>query len=797
MKISFWGALGGALMISLTASAAPADEPFRKKVIAASWDLGVFSLADILANEAAFADVPFDGARLFPNGAMRPDGTPLDVNWPLRGPAWVENAFDGLVPDLKRVTALRAFRHSFIGFALSSGKEDRLDFRDDAAWRRASGNLRLLARLARKGGCRGLWLDPEDYRKGGQFYRKDSDPPLEETRRLSRRRGHEIAEAIFGEFPEATVLSCWLWSARRSYLHDADPRESAREAGDLWIAFLDGMLDGISPNGRLVDGDEFSYNYSPFVRTGQTYADRMDENRACIAFVSPENRSKFRAHVLMGCALYLDRYTNAEGNFYRSNPVSGSRLLRFDENLSAALRAADEYVWLWAESHAWIDWKTHGKPARPVTFDEHRTWEDGLPGIYDSLMAAVDPKRFLSERFPQLRGCATCTNLIRNASWTVDGKPSVGKVARLKDVQRADRYVFEYVARGETPGATAAFYSEKGLQWEVPTVHLRGAGTRRCLVKVLPDTTALAFRGYSTGEKGVTFETVGAYRLPREDGYFENGDWSLQVGGKSFWFTLDGGDRASEHMVLWGEGVPAPAKVTRAADGRVTLADAQGRSLSFVPTAADEMTCTLGGKTRTTGIARRLPSLPKAPNPGKLSFGEPIDLLKGGLDAFLPADGDAGSWSFAKGVLSHGGKPGTLRTKRADFSDFKLSYEVRVGKGGDAGVYLKGVYEILSVDSFGRPLDRRSMAALNGRLAPTREFELAPGSWQRVEVIFASRHLTVILNRHKVIANQPVRGVTGGALEVDEFAPGPILLRGGKGDVAYRNMILTPVLKAK
>ena len=71
--------------------------------------------------------------------------------------------------------------------------------------------------------------------------------------------------------------------------------------------------------------------------------------------------------------------------------------------------------------------------------------------------------------------------------------------------------------------------------------------------------------------------------------------------------------------------------------------------------------------------------------------------------------------------------------------------------------------------------------------------EKPAGEWQLLDITLCQRHLTVILNGKKIIDNQPVKGVTGGALSSDDFSPGPIYLQGDHGKVSYRNMVLTPV----
>ena len=92
--------------------------------------------------------------------------------------------------------------------------------------------------------------------------------------------------------------------------------------------------------------------------------------------------------------------------------------------------------------------------------------------------------------------------------------------------------------------------------------------------------------------------------------------------------------------------------------------------------------------------------------------------------------------------------------KRADFFDFNLSYDVCVPKGCNSGVYLRGRYEIQTIDS--------------GFIA--------------------------FLNGITIIDNEPVEGVTGGAIDANEFVPGPLYLQGDHSDADYKNMLLRPAI---
>lgn len=63
---------------------------------------------------------------------------------------------------------------------------------------------------------------------------------------------------------------------------------------------------------------------------------------------------------------------------------------------------------------------------------------------------------------------------------------------------------------------------------------------------------------------------------------------------------------------------------------------------------------------------------------------------------------------------------------------------------------------------------------------------------RRCAFLIANR-VTVILNGAKIIDNGEVPGITGGALDANEKAPGPIMLQGDHGKVRYRKVRITPI----
>ena len=202
--------------------------------------------------------------------------------------------------------------------------------------------------------------------------------------------------------------------------------------------------------------------------------------------------------------------------------------------------------------------------------------------------------------------------------------------------------------------------------------------------------------------------------------------------------------------------------------------------------------------------AKRNPKIGPAPDLAKAVRGKPVNLLAGTIADFelMESNKDNG-WTLKDGILSNRiqrdakgkslHKNGNLRTKRADFYDFNLKYEVRVLPGCNSGVYLRGIYEIQVFDSYGKEVDCHNMAAYYGRVTPSVAAEKKAGEWQSVDVTLYKRHLTVVLNGVKIIDNVPVVGITGGAMTADEFVEGPLYIQGDHSDADFRNMVLTPL----
>jgi hypothetical protein len=306
------------------------------------------------------------------------------------------------------------------------------------------------------------------------------------------------------------------------------------------------------------------------------------------------------------------------------------------------------------------------------------------------------------------------------------------------------------------------------------------------------------------------------------------GGWELTIpGGAAGWLGVEEPGGQLQASLLWGGGSVTPLDSAKIDNGRLILTrkvtsqhkDDSGKTVKTV--SLETITATVEGdamklstvKGRENGqgedkaefTGRREPPTPSAPNLAKVKFGKPIRLFNGkDLTGWRLTNPKALSgWSAKDGLLvnqvsQEEGKPhkgyGNLRTDQ-EFEDFNLTLETRLAKGGNSGIYLRGIYEVQVADTYGKPLDPHNMGAIYSRIKPTASAEKPAGEWQTLNITFVDRHATVILNGTRIIDNQPVPGCTGGALWSDVTRPGPIYLQGDHTGIEYRNIVLKPVVK--
>jgi len=185
--------------------------------------------------------------------------------------------------------------------------------------------------------------------------------------------------------------------------------------------------------------------------------------------------------------------------------------------------------------------------------------------------------------------------------------------------------------------------------------------------------------------------------------------------------------------------------------------------------------------------AVRAPLLPYTEDP---VWGEPIDLMNKKDLTGWQVKGES-QWIVEDGILKNVKAGGNLISDQS-FTDFKLHVEFRYPKGSNSGIYLRGRYEVQIEDNIGMEPSNTLFAGIYGFLTPNEMVAKSPGEWQEYDITLVGRRVTIVANGKPVIIAQNIPGITGGALDSNEGAPGPIFIQGDHGPIEFRSIKITP-----
>lgn len=187
----------------------------------------------------------------------------------------------------------------------------------------------------------------------------------------------------------------------------------------------------------------------------------------------------------------------------------------------------------------------------------------------------------------------------------------------------------------------------------------------------------------------------------------------------------------------------------------------------------------------------------------KHKFGTPVVLFDGkSLDAFgVQNTSKPLSWNVVDGAMTNDVHGNNLVSKQT-FQDFKINCEYKLepkqpgGSAANSGIYLRGRYELQVLDDETANSDGlHNHMALYSRVAPKVKASKKAGEWQEMEAVIVGNRLTVKLNGQIVHDNIVIDGITGGALDAREGAPGPIMIQGDHEKVYFRKVVVTPISK--
>jgi Domain of Unknown Function (DUF1080) len=279
------------------------------------------------------------------------------------------------------------------------------------------------------------------------------------------------------------------------------------------------------------------------------------------------------------------------------------------------------------------------------------------------------------------------------------------------------------------------------------------------------------------------------------------GRWDITAtaadGKRIYWLEVknDGGQLVGYFLNRWGSVFKLPAVAIENGELQFTLPNPKQVYTARVEAGK------LAGKVTTdketviwTGV--RPPQWGSYDANAKHHFGKPVELFDGkSLDTWGVEHQDKPSgWSVVDGVMANSPNANNLVSKQR-FKDFRIHAEYKLEKESNSGIYLRGRYELQVLDDYGKAPESHGHMAIYSRLAPTVNASRPAGEWQTVDATIVGNRLTVVLNGQTVQNNVVVDGITGGALDSDEAADGPIMLQGDHGKVWFRKVTVTPIVK--
>ncbi|MDG2387266.1 MAG: DUF1080 domain-containing protein [Flavobacteriaceae bacterium] len=185
---------------------------------------------------------------------------------------------------------------------------------------------------------------------------------------------------------------------------------------------------------------------------------------------------------------------------------------------------------------------------------------------------------------------------------------------------------------------------------------------------------------------------------------------------------------------------------------------------------------------------------PKLIRSQEVKWSKPRSLFDGTtLNQWKPLESERqNQWEAQDGLLVNPRSGVNLITEEK-FTDFKLHIEARYPAQSNSGIYLRGRYEVQVEDSYGKEPSSILFGGVYGFLTPNEIAAKKAGEWQVFEITLIGRRVTIVANGKTVINDQIIPGITGGAIDSKEGTPGPIMLQGDHGVVAFRNIsIQTP-----
>jgi hypothetical protein len=271
------------------------------------------------------------------------------------------------IQDAKTIAPSSKYDNSFLLLWITP--DGAWDWFNDAQWDATEKNLRNLAKAVKASGLKGIFFDQEPYKDtrpwGFEFQPDKATRDFTAHNAQVQKRGAQFIKAIQEEAPGLTLLTTRffsipslleLWKNNPNATQaDADAALIKDSFYGLWPAFAKGIMDGVTADLKIIDGNELSY-YHPRARS-------FDEDVQLLmklptGWLEPAALQKYKNQVQVGHALYPDGILNPSNNLlwlgYFLEPEE--RWSWLEHNVYHALKSAKGYTFYYSEEQTTGNW---------------------------------------------------------------------------------------------------------------------------------------------------------------------------------------------------------------------------------------------------------------------------------------------------------------------------------------------------------------------------------------------------------------------------------------------------------
>jgi hypothetical protein len=332
-------------------------ETTPKKLIELSWDMP--TPAFFRANIRTVEQRPFEGVVL----KLTSDKTSV-----FKTVAYPDSSF---TKDRQDLAATRSSVLTDNFLSVTTVMDDGWDWFNDTHWAATEKNLRNFAKTTNVGNLKGIFLDLECYGPcpwGYQYQPRASTKTFEQYQAQVRKRGAQFIKALQEEHPGITLFGTQLMLQLKGIYFDL-PSQSTTQARlkaddyGLYAAFVNGMLDGVAPTTKLIDGNGWAH-YAKYSFELKNTRPLMKNDAKLI--VDPVNHAQY-ANVQIGHSVYSDGLLNLwnTSRFFGYALISQEERERLlEHHLYFALKYADTYAWFYSENISF--WNDRNSEPAPV-----------------------------------------------------------------------------------------------------------------------------------------------------------------------------------------------------------------------------------------------------------------------------------------------------------------------------------------------------------------------------------------------------------------------------------------------